>query len=528
MGVLTLAEMALVHLLLVVGLASAQNPGSQKENEHLSMKIQECSSGGSCKDVKTKVTLDSNWRWLHIKDDYVNCYDGNLWDEEFCPDNPTCTENCELEGVDSADWTGTYGVTETNNGHGITLKFVTHGEYSSNVGSRSYLLAPDEENYYMFYLPNKEFTFDVDVSNLPCGLNGALYFVEMEESGGSYPTNTAGASYGTGYCDAQCPHDMKFITGEANAEGWAASDNDVNAGTGKYGSCCVEMDIWESNSVATAYTPHTCDTVGLYRCEGTECGDNWSDERYDGLCDKDGCDFNSWRLGDQTYFGPGSEFAVDSTKPMTVVTQFITDDGTDDGDLVEIRRIYVQDGEVIENSFSNLPGMDKTDSVNQKFCDQSKEVFGDIDDYGEHGGMKGMGESMERGMVLVMSMWDDHDANMLWLDSNYPLDKDPSEPGVNRGPCPEDSGDPVDMESNHPDASVIYSNVKIGTIGSTYPGGDGQPTTTTNKPDPSTTTTAGDNSDCPGDDLSDCMSMCPTEPLEIFQGCILECQDKCS
>merc|ERR1711902_356420 len=127
-------------------------------------------------------TLDSNWRWLHIKDDYVNCYDGNLWDDEFCPDNPTCTENCELEGVDSADWTGTYGVTETNNGHGITLKFVTHGEYSSNVGSRSYLLAPDEENYYMFYLPN-----------------------------------------------------MKFTTGEANAEGWAASDNDVNAGTGKYG-----------------------------------------------------------------------------------------------------------------------------------------------------------------------------------------------------------------------------------------------------------------------------------------------------
>merc|ERR1719211_170342 len=57
----------------------------------------------------------------------------------------------------------------------------------------------------MFYLPNKEFTFDVDVSNLPCGLNGALYFVEMDEAGGKYPTNTAGASYGTGYCDAQCP-----------------------------------------------------------------------------------------------------------------------------------------------------------------------------------------------------------------------------------------------------------------------------------------------------------------------------------
>ena len=150
---------------------------------------------------------------------------------------------------------------------------------------------------------------------------------------------------------------MKFITGEANAEGWAASDNDANAGTGKYGSCCVEMDIWESNSVATAYTPHTCDTVGNVRCEGTPCGDNASGERYDGLCDKDGCDFNSWRLGDQTFFGPGSNFAVNSEKPMTVVTQFITNDGTDNGDLVEIRRIYVQDGKVIDNSFVALPGL---------------------------------------------------------------------------------------------------------------------------------------------------------------------------
>ena len=70
-----------------------------------------------------------------------------------------------------------------------------------------------------------------------------------------------------------------------------------------------------------------------------------------------------------------------------------------------------------------------------------------------------------------MSMWDDHDANMLWLDSNYPLDKDPSQPGVNRGPCPEDSGTPEDMESNYPDATVKYFNVKFGDIGSTYPGG---------------------------------------------------------
>jgi cellulose 1,4-beta-cellobiosidase len=37
---------------------------------------------------------------------------------------------------------------------------------------------------------------------------------------------------------------------------------------------------------------------------------------------------------------------------------------------------------------------------------------------------------MDRGMVLVLSLWDDHDVNMLWLDSDYPLDKPNTEPGV--------------------------------------------------------------------------------------------------
>jgi cellulose 1,4-beta-cellobiosidase len=70
-------------------------------------------------------------------------------------------------------------------------------------------------NYQMFNLLNNEFTFDVDVSQLPCGLNGALYFVEMDADGGlsKYANNKAGAQYGTGYCDSQCPRDIKFING---------------------------------------------------------------------------------------------------------------------------------------------------------------------------------------------------------------------------------------------------------------------------------------------------------------------------
>ena len=95
------------------------------------------------------------------------------------------------------------------------------------------------------------------------GQNGAMYFSEMQANGGlGIGDNNAGAAFGTGYCDAQCPHDIKFIDGEANVIDWKPNPNDLsnNMGTGKYGSCCAEMDIWEANSMATAYTPHTCST----------------------------------------------------------------------------------------------------------------------------------------------------------------------------------------------------------------------------------------------------------------------------
>ena len=98
------------------------------------------------------------------------------------------------------------------------MKFVTKNDNGQNVGSRVYLMA-SADKYRMFNLLNKEFTFDVDVSNLPCGLNGAVYFSEMDEDGGlsRFSGNKAGAKYGTGYCDSQCPQDIKFINGAVRA-----------------------------------------------------------------------------------------------------------------------------------------------------------------------------------------------------------------------------------------------------------------------------------------------------------------------
>ena len=55
----------------------------------------------------------------------------------------------------------------------------------------------------------------------------------------------------------------------------------------------------------------------------------------------------------------------------------------------------------------------------------------------------------------------------LWLDSNYPPNGDPNKPGVARGPCSTSSGVPSEVESQQPDATVRFSNIKIGPIGST-------------------------------------------------------------
>merc|ERR1711885_28807 len=142
--------------------------------------------------------------------------------------------------------------------------------------------------------------------------------------------NAAGAKYGTGYCDAQCPHDMQFIKGSANVEDWNTS-----TGMGKNGICCAEMDIWEANSTSSAYTLHPCSNESSFECtDAVTCGDN-PDHRYDGICDKDGCDLNAYRAGVKDFYGVGMK--VDTTSPFTVVTQFITEDDKDDTDIIEVR-----------------------------------------------------------------------------------------------------------------------------------------------------------------------------------------------
>ncbi|THH28669.1 hypothetical protein EUX98_g5512 [Antrodiella citrinella] len=448
-----------------LAVAYAQQVGTQTAEVHPPLTWQTCAASGTCTTNNGKVVLDANWRWLHTTTGYTNCYTGNTWDATLCPDATTCAQNCALDG---ADYEGTYGVTTT--GSSLKLDFVTNGA-NKNVGSRLYLMQSDTE-YEIFKLLNQEFTFDVDVSNLPCGLNGALYFSEMAADGGlsQFPNNKAGAKYGTGYCDSQCPKDLKFINGQANVVGWTGDSNSANSGTGAMGACCNEMDVWEANSMAAAFTPHPCAANGLAVCTGDACSGGTT-----GICDPAGCDFNSFRMGDTSFYGAG--LTVDTTKPFTVVTQFLTNDNTTTGTLSEIRRLYVQNNKVIQNSKVNIPGIDAFDSITDEFCTEQKSVFGDTDLFANQGGLKQIGASFAQGVVLVLSIWDDYAANMLWLDSDYPADATAASPGVARGSCATTSGVPSDVESSAANAAVTFSNIKFGPIGSTFnSNGAGSPT----------------------------------------------------
>ncbi len=200
---------ALFSTLSALSLVSAQQVGTNTAEVHPSLTWQKCTKAGGCTTQNGKVVLDANWRWVHSTTGYTNCYSGNTWDATLCPNSATCIANCALDG---ADYSGTYGV--TTSGNALTLKLVTTNTNGKNIGSRLYLMATDTA-YQNFNPLNMEFTFDVDVSQLPCGLNGALYFSEMALDGGmsAHPTNKAGAKYGTGYCDSQCPRDLKFING---------------------------------------------------------------------------------------------------------------------------------------------------------------------------------------------------------------------------------------------------------------------------------------------------------------------------
>ncbi|KAH9084030.1 hypothetical protein Ae201684P_020292 [Aphanomyces euteiches] len=334
-------------------LVAAQQVGTFNPEVHPVLTTLKCSATGGCTPEVSKVVADANYRWVHNVGGSTSCQNNGQWNSAICPDAATCAKNCAIEGS-------------------ITTS-------SSTKNSPLTSMSP---------------TF--------LGGNAALYFVPMAQDGGKVGNNNAGAAYGTGYCDAQCPGGINFINGQANLA--------------NKGQCCAEMDIWEANKFANAFTPHPCTIDNIFTCS-QECNS----------CDKGGCGVNPYGANHQ-FYGPGSSYTVDTTKPFSVVTQFITDDNTANGNLVQINRFYVQNGKNIASE----------QQITNSFCNQNSVSVA-------NGGLKAMGRALKTGMALAISVWT---GDMAWLDS-----------GAN-GPCP---SSPPTVTS----ASYSMTNIRVGDIGST-------------------------------------------------------------
>jgi cellulase len=183
---------------LLLGLATAQSPTGSPD-AHPKLDTWKCTKSGGCVKQNTLLVLDALSHPVHqVQNPRLGC--GN-WGEgpnkTVCPDEATCQKNCVMEGIQ--DYTP-YGVSTAADV--LTMKQL---RIDGSVASpRLYLLAEGAKKYEMLQLTGKEISFDTDVSKLPCGMNAALYLSEMKADGGQNALNTGGATYGTGYCDAQC------------------------------------------------------------------------------------------------------------------------------------------------------------------------------------------------------------------------------------------------------------------------------------------------------------------------------------
>lgn len=131
-------------------------------------------------------------------------------------------------------------------------------------------------SYYMMPLLGKRFTFDVDLNDVGCNCNGALYVVSMPAYNSAQ--QPAAGQDGSYYCDA----------------------NQVG------GTYCPEMDIFEANKFAMASTAHTC---------------QYQPPHYYSSCDRGGCGQNVLDV-DGGGFGPGKR--IDTNRPFTLAVSFIT------------------------------------------------------------------------------------------------------------------------------------------------------------------------------------------------------------
>lgn len=189
----------------------------------------------------------------------------------------------------------------------------------------------------------------------------------------------------------------------------------------------------ESNAYAYALTPHPCENNNYHVCEGSNCGGTYSEDRYGGGCDANGCDYNPYRMGNPDFYGPGK--TIDTTKKFTVITRFSPD---------RMYQVFIQDGRTIEVPGAKWAGVPETSEITPEYCERQFAVFNERDRFNEVGGYPQLNAALNIPMTLVMSIWSDvsfpllrpqasEHAKLMFRDSTTPICSGSTQPTLPRG-----------------------------------------------------------------------------------------------
>lgn len=186
--------------LSLLSLTAAQQIGEKTPEKHPKLITQKCTKAGGCVTQNTAVVIDALSHQLLDTKTGKSCFNstGGI-DTSICNSVESCGKKCAYQGVDYAK----NGV--TTSGDSLHMQqYIRQDGKLVKVSPRLYLIDEGKQEYVEMQLVNQELSFDVDMTNLPCGMNAALYLGAMDANGGRSNVNPAGATYGTGYCDSQC------------------------------------------------------------------------------------------------------------------------------------------------------------------------------------------------------------------------------------------------------------------------------------------------------------------------------------
>ena len=199
---------SLVGAMLLAGSSNALTP-SEKPEVHPQVTTYRCTLADGCTPKTNFLVADALSHRVYQRDNpEENCGNwGNAPPADVCPDEETCHEACMIDGMSLEDYARQGVITYDTS---VYLTMINH--LGDQVSPRVYLLDEEDFDYEMLYLNGQEFSFEVDMESLPCGMNSALYTDEMYVDGNRGELNPTGATYGQGYCDAQC-YTTPFING---------------------------------------------------------------------------------------------------------------------------------------------------------------------------------------------------------------------------------------------------------------------------------------------------------------------------